>query len=189
MTRKRRVRGVCPKLDSMAREALVALSVVLSAACGSPESADEEAPSEFSEELPEQLGQLEQPLYESNDIRTTAGAGMVDAYYETLADADLYEYCGLIVKVSATKFRASAPETSNQDQFCGASVSLVPGEVVVGYYHTHTAASDPGISDKDEAAARSYSPKREYFVLSTVTGCGEQYSPSTDVTTSLGCPF
>lgn len=184
MTRERMVRGGCARLDSKAREALVALFVALSAACGSPESADDEI---LSDE--EELGQLEQPLYESNDIRTTAGAAMVDAYYETLADGDLYEYCGLIVKVSATKFRASAPETSNQDQFCAASVSLNPGEVVVGYYHTHTAASDPGISKKDKAAAKSYSPKREYFVLSTVTGCGEQYSPSTDVTTSLGCPF
>lgn len=182
-------------------EVLSAMFVVLSVACGASEGASRGSDSDddahddahddaaFDEEAPFELGQLEQALYESTDIRTTAGAAMVDAYHETLADGDLYEYCGLIIKVSATKFRASAPETSTLSQFCEASEDLRTGEVVVGYYHTHTPASKPGISEKDKVVAGSSVPKREYFVLSTATGCGQQYSPSTGATTNLGCPF
>ncbi len=75
---------------------------------------------------------------------------MVVAYERTLADGDRFEYCGLIVrKANDPGFRAGSPETSRLPQFCGASMALGAGEVVVGYYHTHTAASDPELSEDD----------------------------------------
>lgn len=160
------------------------IGIVLSAGTSGCLSQDEMDGEDLQDQ---ELGQLEQALYDSSDIRTTAGSAMVDAYFATLADADQFEYCGLIVKKPAGGFRAGAPNTSRLPLRCAATIALATGEKVVGYYHTHTAASVPGIStpDKQEAIAT----KREYFVLSTVTGCGQQYSPRTGVVTNLGCPF
>jgi hypothetical protein len=70
---------------------------------------------------------------------------------------------------------------------CTAVISLATGDKVVGYYHTHTAASAPGISPADKSEA--ITTNREYFVLSTATGCGQQYIPSTGTLQDLGCPF
>jgi len=161
-----------------------AIGIVLSAATSGCLSQDEIDGEDLQEQA---LGQLEQALYDSSDIRTTAGSAMVDAYFATLADGDAFEYCGLIVKKPAGDFRAGAPKTSRLSLKCAATISLATGEKVVGYYHTHTAASLPGISTADKQ--ESIATKREYFVLSTATGCGEQYSPSTGVITNLGCPF
>ena len=162
-----------------------ALGILLSSAATSGCLSQDELGDEGLQEP--RLGQLEQALYDSSDILTTAGSAMVDAYFATLADEDRFEYCGLIVKKAAGGFSAGAPKTSQLPLQCAAVISLSAGDKVVGYYHTHTAASVPGISTGDENEA--ITTMREYFVLSTATGCGQQYSPSPGTLTNLGCPF
>jgi hypothetical protein len=163
--------------------ALVALLVCgVAASCAS----SDDDPSQDEPEEPE-LGVLEQALYDSNDIVTTAGAAMVDAYFATIDAGDFFEYCGLVVQKRDGTFRASPPVTSRAPRVCRLTISRNPGDKIVGYYHTHTSASIPGISPDDLAEA--HLTGREYFVLSTVTGCGQRYSPKTLQFTNLGCPF
>jgi len=162
-----------------------AVTLLLSAAATSGCLSQDELDGEDLQE-PE-LGQIEQALYESSDIRTTAGSAMVDAYAATLADGDRFEYCGLIVRKAAGGFSAGAPSTSGLPLRCNAIISLATGDKVVGYYHTHTAASVPGISAGDKSEA--ITTNREYFVLSTATGCGQRYLPRTGTRENLGCAF
>ena len=181
--KQRRSSAPCQKAGALKRRApllaLVPLGTLVACSSGEHWAAEEDAEDD--------VGQLEQALYESGDMQSTARSALIDAYFMTLNDGDVYEYCGLIVRKSDRTFRASSPTTSLEQEFCRASVPLSGGEKVVGYYHSHTQASAPGASprDKKEAALTG----REYFVISTATFCAEQYSPAKGKTTPLGCPF
>lgn len=135
----------------------------------------------------EEVGSLEQALFDSDDIRTTAGSAMINAYDLTLGDGDRFEYCGLIVRKTNGDFRAGRPTTTREEQRCNCTITIDPGELLVGYYHTHTAASAPGLSPADISVSESTA--LQYFVLSTATGCGQQYIPQTNQLFELGCPL
>jgi proteasome lid subunit RPN8/RPN11 len=175
-------RETCHKKRTMKRRAPLLAFVAMGAlvACSSGDQWERDDDSA-------ELGQLEQSLYDSPDIRTTARIALIDAYFATLADGDVSEFCGLIVRKPDGTFRGSPPESSSLPFFCKPKMTLADGERVVGYYHSHTPASVPGISPKDRREADA--SRREYFVISTETFCAEQYSPSTGQTTVLGCPF
>lgn len=121
------------------------------------------------------------PLTEANNShKVNNGRGK-----ETGARAALYFYCAAR-KVSVNEQVLRKPETDYEVMFCEPSApALAPGESRVGFYHTHTPASIAGFSPGDIQAAEASG--RQYYVISTLTGCARRYNPQTNANTQLGC--
>jgi hypothetical protein len=81
------------------------------------------------------------------------------------------EYCGLIFKKSNNAgFSASGLYTTHELRHCEAkNVPIPAGSTIVGFYHTHTPDSVPGISEDDKVEARA--KRRVYYVVTTKTKC------------------
>jgi proteasome lid subunit RPN8/RPN11 len=106
------------------------------------------------------------------------------------------EYCGLIFKKSTGGFSASDLDTTHELRHCKAvNVPIPAGATVVGFHHTHTPDSGPGISEDDKIAAKA--SKRVYYVVSTKYKCSsgngylaEKWDPAVGGAPShVGCLF
>lgn len=149
---------------------------------------------EFQSEEHVEVGTIEQALFDSAVMDTTAKNALLAAATATLASAldplsgfQQVEYCGHVIKkANNAGYRATLPETDYEIMFCQpAAPALGAGESRVGFYHTHTPASDPNFSPQDIQASEASG--RKYYVISTLNGCARRYNPQNNTNVQLAC--